>query len=1759
VHSPATQSLLAALVIVAVTSAPSSLTASRPPQANRRAVPAAADGRRTLAVQNAYLRTPLRFEHDGGAANRYAARGLGYAVSLAGAKATLTLGSAGAVTTTIEMRLVGGDASALASPGRPLAGRSSHLIGNDKALWTTDVRSYGEVRYHDVYPGVDLAYYGNQQQLEYDFILRAGASARDILFEIDGARRLSIDGDGNLRIETDGGTLTHRAPVVYQEAAGGRHSIAGRYVVRGERQVAFEIGQYDAQQTLVIDPVLSYATYLGGSREERIHGVAIDGAGNIVVVGETYSQDFPVAGAVAAQNAGFGDAFIAKLTPAGDALVFATYLGGILGDSATGVDVDASGAIYVTGTTFSWNFPTQNAAQPGNSGQADAFVVKLDASGSLVYSTLLGGMLEDYATGIAVDGFGRAHITGSTMSADFPTAHPIQGSLGGAPVFRTDNGGQTWAGLSRGLRTTGIRAIAIDPAAPDTLYAGGEREGVFKSTDRGATWLPAGQEIAGQPVNALAVGGGPAAVYAATQAGVYRSTDGGDTWALVLPGWGTALAISAQSPATVYAALGGNGFPVGVFKSVDGGDSWTDTGLNEPVSALAVSGSRLYAATWPGVFTSVSGQGWTPAGGAFSQPTALAADAGNPAVAYAATDEGLFKTTTNGATWDVVPMLAGLPIASLAISASDPSTLMVSILWGGTAISNDGGGNWRLTQSEAATFFAMAIHPASPAVAYLGGMLSRDAFVATIGANGNTVEFATYFGGSGQEGATDIAVDSNGARYIVGETNSSDLPLSNALQSSFGGLQDVFATRIGPEGVTYSTYLGGSAFDSSPKLAVDSSGRAHIAGLTWSSDFPTANAVQPNPRGGYSDLFVSVLTPNGAFVYSTYFGGSGSETDWSQTLGPDINVSAAGDTYLTGTTMSLDFPTTADAFQPAHGGGASDAFVTRLDAAGRPQYSTYLGGSGDDYGRSVAPGAAGDVAVAGYTTSADFPMRNAPQPFSAGSDEAFIAHITNESEPVDTEAPVTTVTLAGTIGEAGWYRSVVTVTLAAADNAGGSGVAGIQYRVNTGPLQTYTAPFAIALEGATELTVQASDVAGNVETPAGPTPVRIDTKAPAVAITSPQAREYLYDRKLNVSAAASDSMSGIAAVTLDIDGVALAGSLIDMSALALGPHVLTATAFDRAGNSTHGSITFRVVAELDTVINVPAEAATIQAAIDAAEDGFTVLVAPGTYAEAIDFRGKAITVVSQSGPDQTIIDARGTASVVTFQSGETRDAVLSGFTIRGGFNRSTGGGVYIANASPTVRNNVITDNRSCTGAGVYSSFSSPLIQGNRIAKNATTGCSGAWGIGVYVGGPSSAEVLDNEITGNTGAAATGGGVALFGAGNPVVRGNVISGNTTGGGAGCGSGGGLASANFSQAAIVNNRITGNTACAGGGVYWLGSSGASRFVNNTIADNEAAASPGFYASGFDARNQLHNNIIASRSGPALYCQNSAGVPAPTMASNDIFSGQGPAYGGSCADQTGVNGNMSADPLFLNTAAGDYRVSMSSGVIDSGNGAAPGLPATDITGERRIVDGDADGIAGVDIGALEYRNRAPVVNAGGNLTVAAGADCLGRVTLNGSASDPDGDPLTLRWSGAAAGSGTSLPLVLPIGIHRMTLTADDGNGGSASASVVITVEDTTAPVISSVTATPSVLQKSNHDMVPVAISVAATDGCGGVDCRIVSVTSSEPGDGDWQITGNLTLNLRAERMGKNGGRVYTITVACTDAGGNVTTSVVTVAVPR
>ena len=296
-----------------------------------------------------------------------------------------------------------------------------------------------------------------------------------------------------------------------------------------------------------------------------------------------------------------------------------------------------------------------------------------------------------------------------------------------------------------------------------------------------------------------------------------------------------------------------------------------------------------------------------------------------------------------------------------------------------------------------------------------------------------------------------------------------------------------------------------------------------------------------------------------------------------------------------------------------------------------------------------------------------------------------------------------------------------------------------------------------------------------------------------------------------------------------------------------------------------------------------------------------------------------------------------------------------------------GGGITVQNSSPTITNNVIKNNPTCHGGGIGIGFGSPLIQLNTITSNGNNLCGGEGGGGISIRGASSVEILDNVISDNMGR--NGGGIYMFAAGTPIIKRNIIKGNNALGG----EGGGLYMVNVSDALIVQNLITGNQASDGGGLYWLVPSGARgpRLVNNTIADNNATAlGSGIFADGFDVRTELKNNIIVAKPGQSgLYCGGFNDQNPPIIRFNNIFSSGGMAYGGICADKTGTEGNISANPLFTNPTQGDYHLQQGSTSIDSGDNLAPDLPDTDVDGDPRILDGDGNGTAIVDMGIDEF----------------------------------------------------------------------------------------------------------------------------------------------------------------------------------------------
>jgi MYXO-CTERM domain-containing protein len=361
---------------------------------------------------------------------QFAARGAGYALWLTGGGATLSL--ANDLVLGLSVR---GKAAALV-PSQRLVARASYFRGNDPSTWVTGAPRFASVAYVGAGSGIDLVYRGDEGRLEYDFIVASGASVDDAVLDVTGADGLSVDSDGALLLGTRQGVLRQLPPVVYQDGLdGSRQRIAGAYRILDATRVAFTVGAYDPSRRLVIDPVLLYGTYLGGSSFDQANAVALDASGDVYVAGFTSSPNFPTTrGAAQGKIGGSIDAFVAELDPTGKTLLYATYLGGMLEDSAKAIAVDASGNAFITGQTQSTDFPTAGRPyQPANAGAGNAFVAKLARNGeSLVYSTYLGGMGFDSAAAIALDSLGDAYVAGYTQSPDFPTMNPFESSLMGA-------------------------------------------------------------------------------------------------------------------------------------------------------------------------------------------------------------------------------------------------------------------------------------------------------------------------------------------------------------------------------------------------------------------------------------------------------------------------------------------------------------------------------------------------------------------------------------------------------------------------------------------------------------------------------------------------------------------------------------------------------------------------------------------------------------------------------------------------------------------------------------------------------------------------------------------------------------------------------------------------------------------------------------------------------------------------------------------------------------------------------------------------------------------------------------------------------------------------------------------------------------------------------------------------------------------------------------------------------------------------------
>jgi hypothetical protein len=924
---------------------------------NQRSIPAKPD---KAAIVESYGQLPISFEANQGQADaqaKFLARGQGYSLFLTSTEIVLALfkptaSQAGAEairpmeSAMLRMSLSNANPAPQVVGLDELSGKVNYLIGNAQHKWQTHIPTYQRVKYKSIYPGIDVIFYGNQQQLEYDFVVAPGADPNAITLDLQGADKLELDTRGDLLLYLAGGQIRMHKPLVYQETNGIRQDISGNYLFKGNHQIGFQVAAYDPAKPLIIDPILSYSTYLGGDDVDVAWAIAVDSSGNAYVTGYTESSTFPTANALQMVHGGLLDVFVTKLDPSGSTLIYSTYLGGSGFDDAYGIAVDSAGSAYVTGGSKQGNFPTVNPLQPTNRGLTDVFILKLDPSGSaLVYSTYLGGNSDDAGRDIAVDYDGNAYVAGQTYSTDFPTENAFRASYSGSgdAFFAKVDASGTALVYSTYLGGSGDD-LAWRIAVND--YRDAYLTGITASTDF-PTVNPLQPTFGGGRDDAFVVKfDGLANVVYATYLGGSANDRGFGIAADTSGAYVTGTTFSNDFPTmnpfqTVY--QGGGGI---------GGDAF--------LAKFSPGGSTLLFSTYLGGGEGDAGRGVMVDGSGNVYITGDTQSTNFPIVSplqatnAGGTDTFVAKFNPTGSRLVYSTYLGGRWSEGVTDGAVDAS------------------GDVYITGQTPSPDFPMN----NPAQSGHGGG-SSDAFVAKINPAGSGLVYSTYL--DGDASGYGVTVDAEGNAYITGETESCSFQASFPFPPDECERLNVFVIKLNATGsaVIYATYLGGSSHDFGRDIAVDASGNAYVTGKTSSVDFPTANPAQPN-YGGNGDAFVAKLDPNGsALIYSTYLGGNNDENTGDSWLG-GVAVDENGNAYVTGQTYSTDFPT-FNAIQPSLLDNG-DAFVTKLSPVGSFVYSTYLGGGFYEAGYDIVVDSSGNAYITGVTASSDFPIMNALQP-----------------------------------------------------------------------------------------------------------------------------------------------------------------------------------------------------------------------------------------------------------------------------------------------------------------------------------------------------------------------------------------------------------------------------------------------------------------------------------------------------------------------------------------------------------------------------------------------------------------------------------------------------------------------------------------------------------------------------------------------------------------------------------------------------------
>lgn len=853
---------------------------------------------------------PLVFEPNQGQANldpadsraKFVTRGSGYSLFLGVDGAILSLASPerskpqvsrrdpaeqSASRTRVEslqMKLAGANPNANLTGTDLLPGKSNYFLGNDPAKWRRGIPQYARVRYENVYPGIDLLFYGNQGRLEYDLQVAPGGDPRQAELEFNGAKDLELE-DGALVIRGESGSVRLEAPRVYQEIAGKQQAVEGSFVLHGSKRAGFAIGAYDHSRELVIDPILTFSTYFGGSGDEHSTSIAVDGSFNIYLTGSTTSPNLPApSGTLQTTLNGAQNVYIAKITPPLGSLVaqldYVTYLGGNGTDSPVGIKVDGRGDPFVAGTTSSTNFPTtaltayQAAPESGSTGTSHAFVTELKFDGTaLQYSSYLSGNGTDIASGMTIDASGYVYVTGTTTSSDaasttvqfpastLPQALPYQ-TVPRAPIqfFVTK--------VNAGSARTGSIAYST--------YFGGAN---FDTT------------------TPIAVGGGIAVdtnlnvYFTGTTNFIYTGCSGcSSTDFPILNPYQPCL---DQAPPTTIVN------PPSCSSTTNTTDSDAFVAKLNPNAA---QGEQLIWSTYLGGSGTDSGTG-------------IALDSGAANV--------YVTGTTNSP--DI-----GTSVATLNTSAAYQRCLDTPV------------------NPPAGTVCTAPAAPAAND-AFVARLTNPTSTTTTTTPVNVTLNYFSYLGGTGNEAGQAITVDTGAGALVTGWTQSTDfpvLPQSNSIQSALNGPQDAFMARLNTATVvgqttagSWANYFGGSGADEGTGITLDVNQNAYVAGDTNSTDLQVSKPLQTTNNGGY-DAFVTQLgtavslSVSGVLTLGTNqtFISAGNQATFTYTVtnnGPDLANSITLldnlNTSITGVPLTFSSASTSAG---TCGGGSTNAIVS---------------------------------------------------------------------------------------------------------------------------------------------------------------------------------------------------------------------------------------------------------------------------------------------------------------------------------------------------------------------------------------------------------------------------------------------------------------------------------------------------------------------------------------------------------------------------------------------------------------------------------------------------------------------------------------------------------------------------------------------------------------------------------------------------------------------------------------------------------------